>query len=87
MKKQVNMRLQDIHIDLIDELVSVYGDFGLKFSKSDIVQMALAALIGKEAILQKELAEKIILRGNVDIRKLGINRMDFDLKILKVDED
>lgn len=87
MKKQVNMRLQDIHIDLIDELVSVYGDFGLKFSKSDIVQMALAALIGKEAILQKELAEKIILRGNVDIRKLGINRIDFDLKILKVDED
>lgn len=87
MKKQVNMRLQDIHIDLIDELVSVYGEYGLKFSKADIVQMALASLVGKEAILQKEIAEKIQLRGNLDLRKLGINRIDFDLKIFNIEED
>jgi len=72
----MNMRMQEAHLDLIDEIVEVYKvAYDLKFSKADIVQMALESMVGKEPILQKELVENIWFRGKVDLRKMGVKRI------------
>lgn len=74
LKKQVNMRLEERHIDLMDEIIEVYKHFDLKYSKADIVQMALESLLGKSAMIQDRLIDNVHFRGNVDLETFGIKR-------------
>lgn len=76
MKKQVNMRLEERHIDLMDEIIEVYKRFDLKYSKADIVQMALESLLGKKVMIQNRLIENVDFRGNVDLETFGIKKSE-----------
>lgn len=71
----MNVRIQETHLDLINEIGSIYKTaYDLKYSQADIVQMALESMMGKEAILEKQLIENVWFRGNVDLRKIGVKR-------------
>lgn len=64
-KKQTAFRLSEYHVGIIDEVQEVYKIYGLKYSKAEVVELALAALIKQPVTMQDDMVNNVYFRRNV----------------------
>lgn len=61
MSKQVNVRLSDFHVQLLESIQSVHEDLGASTSQARIIESALEQWLGTEPNLRKAVSEKMDL--------------------------
>lgn len=64
-KKQTAFRLSEYHTGIIDEVQEIYKIYGLKYSKAEVVELALTALIKQPVTMQDDMVNNVYFRGNV----------------------
>lgn len=64
-KKQTAFRLSEYHTAIIDEVQEIYKIYGLKYSKAEVVELALTALIKQPVTMQDDMVNNVYFRGNV----------------------
>lgn len=61
MSKQVNVRLSDFHVQLLDSMKEAHEDLGMKSSQAKIIESALELWIQTEPNMKAAVAEKMDL--------------------------
>lgn len=61
MSKQVNVRLSDFHVRLLDSFQQVHSDLGVDVSQARLIESALEQWLGTEPNLRKAVSEKMDL--------------------------
>lgn len=61
MSKQVNVRLSDFHVQLLDAMKEAYGGIGVKTSQARIIEEALELWVQSEPNMMAAVAEKMDL--------------------------
>lgn len=64
-KKAVGLRLSEYHLTIIDEVQEIYKLHGLKYSKAEVVELGLNALIKQPVTLHDEMVNNVYFRMNV----------------------
>lgn len=57
--KQINIRLDEIHLELLEKMVEKLEQDGIKTSKSDVIQKALY-VFARESVLDSKTVVEII---------------------------
>ncbi|HAJ4038262.1 hypothetical protein DTX80_18020 [Bacilli bacterium] len=68
MSKQINIRLDEIHYKLLEQMVETLEKQGVKTNKTDVIQKALY-IFAKESVLDSEIVTKIIDRNYTEFFK------------------
>lgn len=61
MSKQVNVRLSDFHVQLLNAMKNVHEDIGVKASQAKIIEQALEHWIKTEPNINAAVSEKMNL--------------------------
>lgn len=64
-KKAVGFRLSEYHLSILDEVQEIYKTYGLKYSKAEVVELALNALIKQPVTMHDEIVNNVYFRMNV----------------------
>ena len=73
MTRQVNVRLDDIHLTLLDEMVKQTESLGFESSRTDTIQRAIYSLANNVALGESKTAEIIqgVLNRRYEITEKG----------------